>query len=593
MRVLLRVTLVLTVLLLAAGAFLLTVNLAPLAMRGAAGMTGRAVTLGGLRLGVGAVLRVELRDLHVPNVAGGSDGEMLALRRMQADILWLPLLTGRLAFAGVAVDGLKLKLERDKAGAGNWRFGLPRAPAAGRMVAPMMTALDVTDTHVTWRTSSAAILRIDLADAAVRAPTADAPVTLVASGAYAGVPITLRGEGQSMAVLRDPAIPYGLIATATSNSAALSFKGTLADPYQFDGVLAALRLEAGRLADLLAAGGLVMTANLPLTVAGALDKQGNAWALTEVAGQLGRDRFSGRADMMEGARGEADAVALDLRFASVDGDAMLAAFDGGGSSLLPVVEAKPSTLLDANLALDTARWVGASASAAKLRLRIAPALLTLEDVTFSLAGGAVRLAASAEAAAGGTHLLGGARITGAEAGRVAAIVGGPAGMLAGPMSASAAFSLTGTTPAAALAHSRISLAVAMRGGSVGRGLLERVSVDLRRLWRDSVGLAALECLVVVGDLTNGSGPIGPLRLLAANVAVSGGGTLDLGRRRVDITLASESQSSFALDIPVRINGPLADPQTGAAPGRPPRQATDLSRLPADVQAVLAGNACLR
>ena len=93
---------------------------------------------------------------------------MLALRRMQADILWLPLLTGRLAFAGVAVDGLKLKLERDKAGAGNWRFGLPRAPAAGRMVAPMMTALDVTDTHVTWRTSSAAILRIDLADAAVR-----------------------------------------------------------------------------------------------------------------------------------------------------------------------------------------------------------------------------------------------------------------------------------------------------------------------------------------------------------------------------------------------------------------------------------------
>eukprot|EP01035_Chromulina_nebulosa_P057803 gene57803-79199_t len=255
-----------------------------------------------------------------------------------------------------------------------------------------MAALDVTDTHITWRTSSGAILRIDLDDVAFRAPTPTAPITLVATGAYAGAPIALTAEGQGLDVLRNPDIPYGLTATATSASAVLSFKGTLDDPYSFDGVKAAMRLEAGRLADALAAGGLVLTATLPLDVAGTLDKQGDAWALTGVAGRLGRDRFAGRADMLEGARGTPDRIGLDLRFATLDADAMLAGFATGGAIELPVVEAKPGTLLDAKLALDVVSFGGVSVTGAKLRLRIVPALLGLEDVSFSLAGGAVRLA---------------------------------------------------------------------------------------------------------------------------------------------------------------------------------------------------------
>jgi hypothetical protein len=68
---------------------------------------------------------------------------------------------------------------------------------------------------------------------------------------------------------------------------------------------------------------------------------------------------------------------------------------------------------------------------------------------------------------------------------------------------------------------------------------------------------------------DGVGTLLPLRLESDAAILLGGGTVDLAGRRLDLTLKTERDSTgfFALDLPIRVSGPLdalsAEPDSDA------------------------------
>jgi hypothetical protein len=105
------------------------------------------------------------------------------------------------------------------------------------------------------------------------------------------------------------------------------------------------------------------------------------------------------------------------------------------------------------------------------------------------------------------------------------------------------------------------------------------------------------CLLGIVTLKDGIGVISPLRLESQSAVAVGAGKIDLHRDRLDLTVRTEraSTSFFALDIPVRISGPLDN--LGAAPLagsdedwlRTPTAIADA--LPPDLQKIAADSAC--
>ena len=84
--------------------------------------TGRTLTLDGkLGLSVFPWLGLELNGLTLSNASGFGDAPMLAVRHARAGVRLWPLLSGRLEFGTIALDGLQLNLARAADGRTNWQ----------------------------------------------------------------------------------------------------------------------------------------------------------------------------------------------------------------------------------------------------------------------------------------------------------------------------------------------------------------------------------------------------------------------------------------------------------------------------------------
>lgn len=583
------------------------VNLGPLAARIASRLLDRPAAVDELHVVVGRSIGVELRGVRLSNPPGSSQPEMAALRALAATIALPPLLTGRLQFTSVTIDSPTILLGRDANGRGNWRFWPGAGPAspgtiapAVRAALPIITALSLRGGDLVFRTTSGAMLHIELHDVVIRTPAPDRPIVLAAEGAYNGAPIRLVVSGQPMVMLHDRAIPYGVTSIARSGSTAVNFRGTMNEPLNFDGIQGRVQLDAADMAEALAAAGIAVGISVPFAAVATLDKQGDAWKLTDIAGTLMHNAFQGNGELLEGGRGQPDRVAFDAGFDTLDLGALAAGMKPGAkfSDDLPAKADRPGTLVDARISAATARFGEATLSDVSLRAHAEPGRVTLDDASLFVAGGKVRLWASAEPATNGPHMLGRATIARADASELVRWLGGPPRVVAGRVDGGVTLDLVGDTVPRALAAGRITAVVAMRDGSVTHNMFELASIDLRRLLRKRAGSARLSCLIGIAHLKNGSGPMNPLRVRTSDGTIGGSGWIDLTKRVIDMTIQSESASTgfFALDVPVRIAGSFRNPNITPAlraSSQTPFIRIDQANLPADLQEFIRGNPCLR
>ena len=156
--------------------------------------------------------------------------------------------------------------------------------------------------------------------------------------------------------------------------------------------------------------------------------------------------------------------------------------------------------------------------------------------------------------------------------------------------------MTGDTVKSALKMGRGNIVLAVTEAHVARDLIERISTDLRTLFRTQDDMVQLNCLLGIVDLKNGIGTIWPLRLRTSDGTIVGQGQVDFLAQRLALTIQSvaASTSVFALDVPVSISGEFSDLHVlpGAASAEAPDGNDPLQGLQRHLRRLAERNACL-
>jgi len=91
--------------------------------------TGREVKIGDIKLAVSLTPAIVLSDVSLANATWGSRPEMLTVKRFEASVQLIPLLSGFVKVSGLKVVEGDALLEVNKDGKANWEFDVPPAPA--------------------------------------------------------------------------------------------------------------------------------------------------------------------------------------------------------------------------------------------------------------------------------------------------------------------------------------------------------------------------------------------------------------------------------------------------------------------------------
>jgi uncharacterized protein involved in outer membrane biogenesis len=240
--------------------------------------------------------------------------------------------------------------------------------------------------------------------------------------------------------------------------------------------------------------------------------------------------------------------------------------------------------------------------AVALQGRVAGGEVALQQLSFALGGGTLAIAGSIAATGTGkdpgTEATLRARLSKAKVGDIARQLGASGTEIRGGLDGAATLDLRGETLGAALDNGSGAAVLMLHDGDVARSVIEQVSVDLRRLFRSKQGRVRLSCLLGVATLGEGVLVLSPLRLETPDAVVVGAGKLDLLHDRLDLTVKSErdSTSFFALDLPIRISGPLdqlsAKPLIGSDTDWLEQRPASLDTLPPALRTLADGSSCL-
>lgn len=585
-------------------ALLQVVDLAPLAGRYASGALAREVRLGALRLGWNNGILLEVEDLSLAGPDWGSQPEMLRIARLRAEIAPWSLIAGPLRLRHLEIERPDILLERGPGRRGNWNFDDAPAvpPDAAAIIAqrarlPALLDAALHDARLRYRTSGGAMLRIAARTLTIAAADEQSPLTVTYEGSYNDAALTATIEAESIAALRAPA-PLPMRITADMAGAHLTFDGAATAPLDMDGARGRVTLETADFGAFLAAFDAEgLPGGVTLHVAGEIARQGDRWDLQPAVGTIAGSRVVGSLRLHEGRAGVPDEITLDLEGDRLDLGPLLGRGGGGDWQALPLTVAeRRGTHLQGRIAAGELVLGAISLRDMVLRGRFASGLIEVSELGFGQAGGRIQMLAALRAVDDGSGRLT-LRLdaTGLDAAQLAQTASLQAARLSGQATAGIRLDITGETLGAALQAGRGQAVVTMTEGRIARSALEAASANILALFRDRDGTARIRCLVAAADLRDGRTTIAPLRLRTTEATISGGGSVDLARARMDLLIGSEAASTgvFALDIPVRISGPFRNLDIGPSRSTPPRRSSLPEGFPAEQRALAERSGCLR
>ena len=178
--------------------------------------TGRDLTLGGeidLSISLSPALVVE--DVSISNADWGSRPEMVSLKRAEAQIELLPLITGDIRVVKLVLVEPDILLETNAQGVPNWEFTPPEAAdetksegtsdsedAAGPPKIPTFDRIEIRDGRLVYKDGqSGEEMRLDLAKVDAKAQSFTAPFTIDIEGAWNQAVFSVTGSIESLASL--------------------------------------------------------------------------------------------------------------------------------------------------------------------------------------------------------------------------------------------------------------------------------------------------------------------------------------------------------------------------------------------------------
>lgn len=546
--------------------------------------TGRALHIAGdLRLGPGwPLLRVQVQGLRFANPAWAVQPQLLDIDTADLQLDLRALLRGQVLLPQVQVGRPVVQLERAPDGRRSWLLDRRQSDAGSAVQIGRLTlrqgTLAFDDSASNTRLRVAVETAGNRPDALAPGPTsalgAATDVLFDASGTLQGQPVALRGRGASVLGLRDDTTPYPLLLDGHIGPTQLRADGRITGLARLTGVDLQLALRGPNLAPLGQLLGLTLPATGGFAASGRLLHQGPRWTYQALRGQVGRSDLSGNlALVLDGARpllqGDLAARLLDpADLAPVIGlDADLPPPPPG--RVLPDLPFKTAgwRQLDADLQLKVQHVVRSRRlllDGGSARLRLQDGVLALEALDIATAGGQLTGSLTLDARQPELQASANLQLRGVQLAQLFAVADqARAGV--GRVHGTAELRGHGSSLGGVLATADGSLRLVAEPGRISRLLMEKMGLHVLEVLQLSLtGDQAVQLRCAVADFGVQQGVM-TARTLALDTAVNrvvGSGRIDLGPQTLDLTLVPHTRTTslVALRGPIRLHGPLADPQ---------------------------------
>jgi len=221
--------------------------------------TGRDLKISGdLKLNISLTPSLYVDGVTFANAPWGTRPEMVTLKRLEAEVALLPLLSSKVDVKRVVLIGLDLLAETDKQGRGNWQFGVadgksaPSAETSGGGNLPLVRKVRIKDLRVTYRDGrTGEQTRLTLPSLDLGADGIDAPLRIALQGDVNGEGFSANGTIASIRQLTAGGeLPLDLKAQALE--AEMTVRGAIADPKAMTGLAVTLSLKGASISETLA-----------------------------------------------------------------------------------------------------------------------------------------------------------------------------------------------------------------------------------------------------------------------------------------------------------------------------------------------------
>lgn len=223
--------------------------------------TGRDLKISGdLKLNISLTPSLYVDGVTFANAPWGSQPDMVTLKRLEAEVALLPLLSSKVDVNRVVLIGLDLLAETDNQGRGNWQFGAAdgksAAPAdkpSGGGNLPLVRKVHIKDLRVTYRDGrTGEQTRLTLPSLDLGADGIEAPLRIALKGDVNGEDFSAAGTIASIRQLTAGGeMPLDLKAQALG--ADMTVRGAIADPRVMTGLALTLSFKGSSISETLAA----------------------------------------------------------------------------------------------------------------------------------------------------------------------------------------------------------------------------------------------------------------------------------------------------------------------------------------------------
>ena len=567
--------------------------------------TGRDLKIAGdLKVGISLTPTVAVDDVTFANAAWGSRPAMATVKRFEAEMELLPLITGDIRVKRVVLKGADILLETDAKGIGNWVFGQaaaatqqpaqPTTPAAGSgggklPVVNEIAFEDVTLTYkdgVTKKTQTLALQKFSAASA-----DATSQITLAIVANLNGNPLSATGTvGALSGIVANQPLPIDL--KAQGGGATIAAKGTIAQPASGKGVAIALSAEGSSLADLAPLAGSPLPAIGPYSLSGNLSDVAGGYNIAGLQLKMGGSDIAGDASIaMGGAKPKiaatlssslVDAKDFGLKPAPpADATAAPAAASGGDGRVFPDTPL-PFDLLnavDAKIAFTGQKVIRepATLDGVAADVDLAGGKLAITKLDAGISGG--RLGISAFVDGGVTPFAVTLKLIsrGVEAGTLMQTFGLSAVLSGGKADLDVDVKGQGRSVRQIMAGLNGSTDLQMGAGKINNRFAKIMLSDLFKLISTggSGDSSNLNCVASKFDIANGLATSKLLVVDTNGATIVGSGRVMLDSEKLDMHLdPSAKQTNLVnLAIPVKVGGTLANPNVLPDPAGLAKSAT--------------------
>ena len=264
-------------------------------------VSGRKTKIARISIDWGWTPHVHLDDVELSNADWGKADHMFKAQQIEFDIRLWPLLHGDIVLPRLMLRKPEVYLERNAQDESNWSPNeSPVAHAAVKQVqpqhrhqTPLIGRLEIIDGHVGYIDQKRKLDLSGTVSTATGQAGAEPEARLSLNGRLEGQPLTVHFVGGSALMLRETDKPYPVDLEVAYGETRLTVKGTIQDPFQYQGADLQLSLAGPDLSEIFPLLGIPGPPTPPYRISGKLHREPDISRVTDMAWHAGESDLSG------------------------------------------------------------------------------------------------------------------------------------------------------------------------------------------------------------------------------------------------------------------------------------------------------------